>query len=607
MDYSKFKKVSSDKDCTTLVNHNGHEIKVVHKVLSPKLRAELDKLPMAKGGKVGASISQQKTAKTAGNQGPWRFCPRCGTEHPNCICGPAEWKNYESQQDISNTEETSAVPNFAQRMAKGGEAKLPPDFNYRAEAEKEAPAENVPSQTPVSDSAQNMAQQDMASDQTPQAMAPSSPAPAVDTPAQMPQKVQAPQATVPADNQQIPVADTSTATEATQPVQPPSQEQQYQNAYDSAKQEHLQEYAKQDQAWQQDLNNGHITPETYGSLFAKKDTLGKIGSIFGMMLGGAGSGLAHQQNAYLHALDQQINNDLQAQTTSKNNAQNFIRLNQQHQMQNAQIGQMGTQTAAQKQDIGIKANTFARMQMNRIALHSLVQKVNSMNLPPQQRAQAEQQLQAISPIIDSENYNLADAAAARSASMRANDAQNGGSAVNYQKMNQLEIQSHQKLLGAPSSEDLSAMTKEATGLEETRALRNDFNEGYSALDKMALAGKLSPNARDSYVQSLAGKLAKASAGRYNQREAENQINSMIPNVSDWSSTRDIRRNNNNKFFDVLEAGTPTLNRFGLKNAANEGSQQTQNAPHQQDAAAMAWAKSNPNDPRSAKIMKANGK
>ncbi len=347
---------------------------------------------------------------------------------------------------------------------------------------------------------------------------------------------------------------------------------------DEHKQLMLNNYQQQDAAWAQDLKNGHVTPETYGSLFAKKDTLGKIGSIFGMMMSGAGSGLAHQQNAYTHMLDQQISNDLQAQTTSKTNAQNFIKLNLQHQMQQAQIEQLvkqGTLTDAQAksamQDISIKANTFARQQMNRAALTHLVKQVNNANLPPEQRAQAQQQLQTMGMMVDAENYKLSDAAAAKSAFLNQNNfgptqAPNPNSPVDYDKMNKEERASQLKIPGSPTSEDIGHMTKEATGLEETRALRNDFDSGYEALDKMFLAGKLSPNARDSYVQSLAGKLAKASAGRYNQAEATNQINSMVPAYNDWGATREIRRSNNGKFFDILEAGTPTLNRFGLKNA-----------------------------------------
>lgn len=52
IDLSKFKKVSSDKHTTTMRHDDGHELKVVHSVLSPKLKKGLEKLPMADGGEV---------------------------------------------------------------------------------------------------------------------------------------------------------------------------------------------------------------------------------------------------------------------------------------------------------------------------------------------------------------------------------------------------------------------------------------------------------------------------------------------------------------------------------------------------------------------------
>src|SRR3954469_15687420 len=52
IDFSRFKKVSSDKVSTTLRHNQGHEIKVAHKPLSPKFKEQLDRLPMymAEGG-----------------------------------------------------------------------------------------------------------------------------------------------------------------------------------------------------------------------------------------------------------------------------------------------------------------------------------------------------------------------------------------------------------------------------------------------------------------------------------------------------------------------------------------------------------------------------
>lgn len=52
IDLKKFKKVSSDKHTTIMRHDDGHELKVVHSVLSPKLRKDVEKLPMADGGEV---------------------------------------------------------------------------------------------------------------------------------------------------------------------------------------------------------------------------------------------------------------------------------------------------------------------------------------------------------------------------------------------------------------------------------------------------------------------------------------------------------------------------------------------------------------------------
>lgn len=52
LDLSKFSKVSSDKHTTTLKHDKGHTIKLAHGALEPKLRKQLESLPMADGGKV---------------------------------------------------------------------------------------------------------------------------------------------------------------------------------------------------------------------------------------------------------------------------------------------------------------------------------------------------------------------------------------------------------------------------------------------------------------------------------------------------------------------------------------------------------------------------
>ena len=66
------------------------------------------------------------------------------------------------------------------------------------------------------------------------------------------------------------------------------------------------ELKRESDAWAQDLANGHIEPKTYHDLYAKKDTLGKIGTLFGLLVSGAGAGLSHQPNAVMELMNKEI-------------------------------------------------------------------------------------------------------------------------------------------------------------------------------------------------------------------------------------------------------------------------------------------------------------
>lgn len=94
------------------------------------------------------------------------------------------------------------------------------------------------------------------------------------------------------------------------------------HSYEAKVQEHM--------AQAQDYASGAITPETYHSLYAKKDTLGKIGTLFGLLVSGLGSGITHQPNAVLEMMNKQIENDLSSQKSTKENARNFITMQYQN-------------------------------------------------------------------------------------------------------------------------------------------------------------------------------------------------------------------------------------------------------------------------------------
>ena len=114
-----------------------------------------------------------------------------------------------------------------------------------------------------------------------------------------------------------------------------------------------------------DVGAGHISPTTYGDLFAKRNTLQKIGTLFGLLVAGAGSGLTGQPNAVLQMMNKELENDMDAQKKSADNAQNFLRIHQAKALNEANIGKLGadtkyiqTQTAGQQADNAMKLITL---------------------------------------------------------------------------------------------------------------------------------------------------------------------------------------------------------------------------------------------------------
>lgn len=106
-----------------------------------------------------------------------------------------------------------------------------------------------------------------------------------------------------------------------------------------------QEMNLEDLSWAKDLANRHIKPKTYKDLFQDNSTSGKIGMLFGVIMGGIGSGLTHQPNAALQMMDKILERDFEAQKSSKENANNFLRTEYAHQMHIAQKKLLEAQAA----------------------------------------------------------------------------------------------------------------------------------------------------------------------------------------------------------------------------------------------------------------------
>lgn len=332
----------------------------------------------------------------------------------------------------------------------------------------------------------------------------------------------------------------------------------------------------QDQATYQDLISGHIEPKTFAELFDKNKTLGgKISTLFGLMVSGMGSGLARQPNAVMEMMNKEIANDLEAQKASKANAYNLLRLNQDHQLQEAQKGVFGAQQRNIQADTAIKADALTQMQMNRYYLHQMAQQVQQLqnaatadpgNIQKQQQLQrAQQALGLIANGVDEKNGNLADRAAAMGALIGAQAPSqpeaNGG--VDLQKLNDLITAGKvNSPLGLSPAEGDQAR-KEAALVMDNRKVAQLFADSYQNLNQLD-AGHLTPGKRDAEINSLMGNIARSTTGMYNAAEAKAQASAMFPEATDTPAIRQEKFRKAMDHFKSMEEATPILNSKGLK-------------------------------------------
>ena len=174
------------------------------------------------------------------------------------------------------------------------------------------------------------------------------------------------------------------------------------------------------QAFKSDLDNGHIQPKTYADLFHDKGILGKLGTIFGLMIGGAGAGLSKQPMLLMDMMNKEIERDLTAQQNSKTNKLNFLKVNQQARLNTAQ-------TNLTQAEANLKDQAKSHIQMNWSGLHHLAQMTNKLDPSSPQYQQGQQVLAMLNQGVQNENYNIADRAATAGAlSSYLNGGQQGG-------------------------------------------------------------------------------------------------------------------------------------------------------------------------------------
>lgn len=450
MNLAKFKRVSSDKNTTTLRHDDGHEIKVAHSALSPKLRGHLASLPehkesnapkasaktkmMADGGDVKQSndpaasyvrgsdygtegtyskeeseasnnpTPEAKGAYSPGNKDAVDFVKGATNQYAQGgkVSGPMNPKLAESKKvpmyaegtpdapvqdpnDVTAQAEAAgqgAVPNPLQstdqtpgidpslarkRQLYNTIAPIPWQIDANGNTERLDPAswnraEQLYGQETKAKSDQDMAATSQAMDENKARAAaglPSISVPQGSSPMQAPPQDASPTAQTQsqAPDGQAPQGQTSAQSadpfgtqktletfqqglgEAKQGIQGEAQalgaqgkaeaqalqqniadRQQTQQNY----QDHFNQLDQERQGFQQDLMNNHIDSKHY---LNSRGTPGKISTAIGLILGGIGGGLTHQENPALKFLNQNIDRDINAQMADLGKKENLLSAN----------------------------------------------------------------------------------------------------------------------------------------------------------------------------------------------------------------------------------------------------------------------------------------
>lgn len=361
----------------------------------------------------------------------------------------------------------------------------------------------------------------------------------------------------------------------------------------------------------QDYATRQIKPETWQGLFANKDTVGKVGTIFGLLLSGAGSGLAHQSNALLDVMNKEIDRDLEAQKTTKEGARNFLSLQYQHQLQKAQeadleegiassedaragLGQKNralnkriTESAGGKWDpsleqapAAIRANADAKN-------HMLLGIGQYLDDGTQNNPQGNAFLKnTVEPAIVGEvKKNITDshAKATLAGALAPKAAPIQGNGINEKK--------YQKLLGdsqlgiVTPGFDPAAAKDEFKIAKDSRSKMKVFFDSYNKLDKLG-AGKLNPQAHQAEEKAL------TAAGIP-------ELIPFLPSGTDFGEARDEKARKAFNEFQKREASLTNLTQNGILPPLEDPGRASKS---NKDALAMKWAKEHPADPRAKKIM-----
>lgn len=333
-DTKNWKKIKGEKDHSVLRNTEGHEMKISHAALSPKVRGELAAMPvhntapskkntaakapkmLAEGGSPEDAPASDQTPQApvtinigqpAAAEAPPPVDPavtRQMQQNPGMSMGDAMAANAMSRQKY---DQAQAAPQAAHDAAMASLPKTPQDA-IAAPPQASAPTQATP---PA------------------QGPSPASSGPSLGAQTQLPPQGQGLDIMAAYDKGLQGINTQATAEQAIAKDQAVIQQK---NAEAQAQlNQHFEEVSKaSDDEYQKLVKDYADHPVIANRVWADKSTAGKISTSIGLILGGIGGGLLGQENPALKNLNMQIDRDVDAQKANLGRTQNLLSANYQH-------------------------------------------------------------------------------------------------------------------------------------------------------------------------------------------------------------------------------------------------------------------------------------
>ena len=283
----------------------------------------------------------------------------------------------------------------------------------------------------------------------------------------------------------------------------------------------------------QDIQNGHIDPQHY---YNSKSTAGKVSTAIGLILGGIGGGLTHQENPAMKFLENQMSNDIDAQKANLGKSQNLLS-SYYHQYGNLQDAERATQA------------TYLSM------YGAELQKAAAQNADPAAQARAQQLLGQLKVAKAQTLAPIAQRQAVLGAVQKGNV--NPSTVIQY-------------LAPEGQKEALMKDLQTKQGMDSANQdLMNAFD--YSAKNNTVMQ-KLNPQAQSrlsAVIDSKLMGLAHASAGRFNMEEIP-YVKAQFPSATDDKQTIALKRQNFQKMLQE-KAHFPQLEPYGVSSQPSAAS------------------------------------